>query len=208
MTRRNIELILLLLAAPMVALLFVVIAIREGQAVGFDSLSVPIGIFAAFVVAHLAARRLAPGADPALLPLSFALSGIGIAFITRIAPFSSVPTMAQNQVIWLFVGVAFMIIILALFRNLDKVANYKYTLMLVGIVLLLSPMIPALARKSTAAASGCTSEGSPSSPARSPRSSSCCSWQATWRKTARCSRCSPCASGRCACPTSARFCPF
>ncbi len=147
MTRRNIELILLLLAAPMVALLFVTIAIREGQTVGFDSLSVPIGIFAAFVVAHLAVRKLAPGADPALLPISFALSGIGIAFITRIAPFSSVTTMAQNQVVWLFVGVAFMIIVLALFRNLDKVANYKYTLMLVGIFLLLSPMIPGLGQE-------------------------------------------------------------
>ena len=88
MSRRNIELILLLVAAPVVALLFVMIAINEGQQVNFDSLSVPIGIFAAFVVAHLAVRKLAPGADPALLPLAFGLSGIGIAFITRIAPFT------------------------------------------------------------------------------------------------------------------------
>ena len=62
MSRRNIELILLLVAAPVVALLFVMIAINEGQQVNVDSLSVPIGIFAAFVVAHLAVRKLAPGA--------------------------------------------------------------------------------------------------------------------------------------------------
>ena len=81
MSRRNIELVLLLVAAPVVALLFAMIAINEGQQVNVDSLSVPIGIFAAFVVAHLAVRKLAPGADPALLPLAFGLSGIGIAFI-------------------------------------------------------------------------------------------------------------------------------
>ena len=56
MSRRNIELVLLLVAAPVVALLFVMIAITEGQQVNVDSLSVPIGIFAAFVVAHLAVR--------------------------------------------------------------------------------------------------------------------------------------------------------
>ena len=79
MSRRNIELVLLLVAAPVVALLFAMIAINEGQQVNVDSLSVPIGIFAAFVVAHLAVRKLAPGADPALLPMAFGLSGIGIA---------------------------------------------------------------------------------------------------------------------------------
>lgn len=147
MSRRNIELVLLLVAAPVVALLFIMIAINEGQQVNVDSLSVPIGIFAAFVVAHLAVRKLAPGADPALLPLAFGLSGIGIAFITRIAPFTDAPNMAQGQVVWLFVGVACMIVVLALFRNLDKIANYKYTLMLVGILLLLSPMVPGLGQE-------------------------------------------------------------
>lgn len=147
MSRRNIELILLLVAAPVVALLFVMIAINEGQQVNVDSLSVPIGIFAAFVVAHLAVRKLAPGADPALLPLAFSLSGIGIAFITRIAPFTDAPNMAQGQVVWLFVGVGCMVAVLLLFRNLDKVANYKYTLMLAGIILLLSPLIPGLGQE-------------------------------------------------------------
>ena len=147
MARRNIELILLLVAAPIVALLFVTIAIREGQAVGFDSLSVPIGIFVAFIAAHIAVRKFAPGADPALLPISFALSGIGIAFITRIAPYSDVTNMAQSQVMWLFLGIACMIAVLALFRNLDKVANYKYILMIVGLFLLLSPLIPGLGQE-------------------------------------------------------------
>ena len=67
----------------------------------------------------------------------------GIAFVTRI-----VPDLAVRQVIWLFAAVAVMVAVLALVRNLDKLANYKYTLMIVGILLLLSPMLPVIGEES------------------------------------------------------------
>ena len=147
MTRRNIELILLLIASPLVILMFAMLAINEGQALDMQTLGVPIGIFGAFIVAHIATRILAPEADPAILPISFALSGIGIAFITRVAPFSDSPNMAINQVIWLFLGVVLMIAVMAFLRNPDRLANYKYTLAIVGVILLLSPMIPGIGQE-------------------------------------------------------------
>ena len=94
MTRRNLELVLLLIAAPLVVLLFAMMAINQGLSLNMNTLGVPLGIFGAFFVAHLAIRKLAPGADPALLPISFALSGTGIAFVTRL-----VPNLAVNQLI-------------------------------------------------------------------------------------------------------------
>ena len=139
MTRRNIELVLLCVAAPLVVLLFAMIALNQGQALNINTLGVPVGIFVAFVIAHIAIRKFAPGADPAILPLAFALSGIGIAFVTRLAP-----NLAVNQVMWLFLGVACMVVVLVVIRNLDKIANYKYTLMIVGFLLLLSPLVPGL----------------------------------------------------------------
>ena len=139
MTRRNIELVLLCIAAPIVILLFAMLVINRGQQLGLTTLGVPIGLFAAFIVAHIATRFLAPGADPAILPIVFALSGIGIGFVTRLAP-----NLAVNQVLWLFVGVAAMVVVLALSRKIDRFANYKYTLMLFGFALLLSPMLPVL----------------------------------------------------------------
>ena len=142
MTRRNLELVLLCVAAPLVVLLFAMIALNQGQALNMNTLGVPAGIFVAFVIAHIATRRFAPGADPALLPIAFALSGIGIAFVTRLAP-----DLAVNQVMWLFLGVAFMVLVLAFVRNLDKVANYKYTLMIAGFLLLLSPLVPGLGQE-------------------------------------------------------------
>lgn len=142
MTRRNVELVLLLVAAPVVALLFAMIAINQGQALNLTTLGVPAAIFVAFVIAHLAVRKFAPNADPALLPISFALSGIGIAFVTSLAP-----DLAVGQVMWLFVGVACMVLVLVFIRNLDKIVNYKYTLMIVGFLLLLSPLIPGLGQE-------------------------------------------------------------
>ncbi len=139
MTRRNLELLLLIVAAPLVVLLFIMLAVNEGLGLSMNTLGVPIGLFAAFIVAHLAIRKLTPGADPAILPLAFALSGIGIAFVTRLAP-----DLAVRQVVWLFLSIAVMVVVLIFVRNPDRLANYKYTLMLVGVALLLSPLLPGI----------------------------------------------------------------
>lgn len=142
MTRRNLELALLCIAAPLVILLFAMIALGEGSSLSWENLGVPVGIFIAFLIAHLAIRKLAPGADPALLPLSFALSGIGIAFVTRLAP-----ELAMRQVMWLFFGVVCMLLVLIFLKNLDRIANYKYTLMIAGFLLLLSPLLPVVGQE-------------------------------------------------------------
>ena len=142
MSRRNTELLLLCLAAPFVVLLFAMVLVQQGTALSLESLTAPLGLFAAFVVAHIATRFLAKNADPAILPITFGLSGIGIAFVTRLAP-----DLAVSQIIWLFVGIACMVITLAVVRNIDRLSQYKYTFMVLGIILLLSPMIPGLGQE-------------------------------------------------------------
>lgn len=139
MSRRNIELLLLLVATPIVILPFVMLIIYNGGTPTLETLATPIGIAAAFAISHLAVRKFAPGADPAILPLSYLLSGIGLAFVTRLAP-----NLAIRQLIWLFVGIAFMLLILVFVRRIDKSANYKYTLMILGLALLLSPLVPGI----------------------------------------------------------------
>ncbi len=133
---RNSELGLLVLAALPVTLLYAMYVINTSTELTVQTLAVPISLFAAFTVAHIAVRILAPGADPALLPTVFALSGIGIAFVTRLAP-----SLAINQVVWLFLSIIAMILTMALVHNLDDLARYKYTLGLAGVVLLVAPMI-------------------------------------------------------------------
>jgi peptidoglycan glycosyltransferase len=54
------------------------------------------------------------------------------------------PNLAANQVAWLFVGVAAMVLTLVVSRRIEKLANYKYTLMILGFLLLLSPLFPVI----------------------------------------------------------------
>jgi peptidoglycan glycosyltransferase len=113
---------------------------NDGQPLTFQTLAVPLGLFAAFLISHLAIRRLAPNADPALLPITFVLSGIGIAFVMRLAP-----NLAGRQTIWLFLGIAAMLVTLVCVPSIKKLASYKYTLMLLGIVLLILPAVVGIA---------------------------------------------------------------
>ena len=136
LSRRNTELFLLLLAAVPVILLYAMFVVTSNQQVSLQTLGVPLGLLGAFAAAHVAIRFLAPGADPAILPIVFALSGIGITFLTRLAPDEAV-----SQVVWLYLSVGVMVGVLAVVRNLDRLASYKYTLGLVGVALLILPML-------------------------------------------------------------------
>lgn len=135
-TRRNTELLLLCAGALPVILLYAMYVINTNTAVTFQTLAVPIGLFAAFAVAHVAIRFLAPGADPVILPLVFVLSGIGIAFVTRLKP-----ELAVGQVVWLFISVGAMVLTLFLVKSLDDLAQYKYIMGLLGVALLVLPML-------------------------------------------------------------------
>ncbi len=135
-TRRNTELLLLIAAAVPVVLLYALYLMNQNVAITVSSLAVPLGLFAAFAVSHIAVRFLAPGADPVILPIVLLLSGIGITFVTRLKP-----ALAVNQVVWLFVGVVAMLATLYFVRNLDDLINYKFILAIAGIVLLILPMI-------------------------------------------------------------------
>ena len=135
MSRRTTELLLLIAAAFPVTLLYALYVVNSGAALSFQTLAVPLGLFAAFAAAHIGVRIFAPGADPALLPVVFALSGIGITFVTRLEP-----TAAMGQIVFLFVGVALMVGTLAAVKNLEVIKRYKYVLGIAGIFLLVLPM--------------------------------------------------------------------
>ena len=134
-SRRNTELFLLIAAAFPVTLLYALYVVNSGTQLSFETLAVPLGLFAAFAAAHIATRIFAPGADPAILPIVFALSGIGVTFVTRLDPDGAV-----GQIMYLFLSILCMVLVLALVRNLDVVRKYKYTFGVVGIILLVLPM--------------------------------------------------------------------
>jgi cell division protein FtsW (lipid II flippase) len=117
-------------------------------------------IYAALVfAAHLAVRRLAPWADPLLLPLAALLNGLGIVMIYRLQEAGrngnagppgggSIPTLSAHatayQVIYSAVGLAVFVAVLALIRQPRILQRYTYTLGAIGLVLLAIPaLLPA-----------------------------------------------------------------
>lgn len=135
-SRRTTELLLLLAATPPVLLAFGLVYAAQSGGLDLQSLSVPAYLLMAFLLAHLAVRKFARNADPALIPVVFLLSGVGLAVVTRLDA-----ELATSQTTWLFVSVAALVLTLALVPALERLARYKYSLMISGLVLLLLPAI-------------------------------------------------------------------
>ena len=140
-SRRNTELLLLLAAALPVLLLFAIVGTQAGRDFSWEYLVVPGALFASFALTHIILRWRAPGADPVLLPVAFALSGFGLAILTRLAPDE-----VMQQVTLLFLAIAAMIFILLAMPKLERLADYKYTMFLGCIILQILPFVPGLGR--------------------------------------------------------------
>jgi len=103
-----------------------------------------IGVFIAIVglaylAVHLLTTRLAPGADPALLPTAFLLAGLGYAVIYRLDT-----GRASDQFGWLMLGLLLYVATLAIVRDHRSLDAYTYTIGLAGIVFLLLPIAPGI----------------------------------------------------------------
>jgi cell division protein FtsW (lipid II flippase) len=96
-------------------------------------------IFGLLLVAHLAMRRLAPNADPILLPTAGLLNGIGYVFIARLSTHE-----ARLQAVWTAAGIGAFVATLALVKRARDLERFRYTFAFLGIGLLLLPLLPHL----------------------------------------------------------------
>ena len=150
-TRRNTELYLLAFAVLLVvAAEAAVEATRDGHVssrlVTYAAVPLVVGL-----ITHVVIRRVAPYADPLLLPIAVALNGLGLVMIHRLDlglkqqaqqfgqtyPGASAPT----QVVWTAMGVALFIALIVLIRDHRALQRYAYTLALAGVFLLVLPAI-------------------------------------------------------------------
>ncbi len=126
--------LLLAAAAAPVLIVFALVEVNAARVFAWSQLAVPASLLGAFVVAHAAARRFAPNADPALLPVAFVLAGLGLAFVARLDR-----ALAASQVVWLFMSVGALVVTLIAIPSLMGLARYKYTTGLAGLALLVMP---------------------------------------------------------------------
>jgi cell division protein FtsW (lipid II flippase) len=98
-----------------------------------------LGIIVALFITNVALSIFFPKSDQMLLPLVGILSGIGVLMALRIGPSLPAPltdpSLGIKQLIWVIVGLAVLMVTLALLRNVRWLNRFKYILLLIGLTL-------------------------------------------------------------------------
>ncbi len=141
--RRGAELFLLVLALAVGIGAYAAVGLGVEGVVPADILGYGGGLAALIIGAHVAVRFVAPYADPVLLPVVAALNGLGLAVIRRL-DLADDTTFAQQQLIWMALGVVLFVVTLLVLRDHRVLARFTYTAGLGAILLLLAPLVPGL----------------------------------------------------------------
>lgn len=103
------------------------------------------------LIGHLVLRWRARYADPLMLPIVVALTGIGLAMIARVhlalAERERIPLWdvdPTRQLLWVIVGAGAAFAVLVLLRDHRTLRRYTWTMGALGLVLLLLPLTPGI----------------------------------------------------------------
>jgi cell division protein FtsW (lipid II flippase) len=150
-TRRTTELVLLVFAVCIVvAAEAAVEAARDGhfstRLITYAAVPIVVG-----VVTHLVIRRVAPYADPLLLPIVVLLNGLGLVMIHRLDLGLKTydeqngihydGAQAPTQVVWTALGVLLFVALIVFVRDHRVLQRYAYTLALAGVFFLMLPAV-------------------------------------------------------------------
>jgi len=156
--RRRSELSMLVFAFALVAFAFISTAASlKGQRASTIA-EYMIAFMVITLGAHLAIRRLAPYADPLLLPLGALLNGLGLVMIYRLheagrdgnagptdvhgntIPITTLSSSAMTlQIVYTVLGVACLVAFLVFVREPRVLQRYTYILGLIGVILIALP---------------------------------------------------------------------
>ena len=149
--RRNVELLLLALAAGITTLSLVLVEAAQEQSITWNLAKYGLAYLALFTVAHMGVRRFATYADPLLLPIVALLNGLGLVLIHRLDYFDAqradnlhqaIPSPdTNNQILWVGLAIVGFLAVLILLRDYRTLARYGYTLGLGGLILLAIPAV-------------------------------------------------------------------
>jgi cell division protein FtsW (lipid II flippase) len=135
--RRRTELGLLLFVWLIITLLYALASLGAKNSLPPHAMSFLVVVLALTLGVHLANRWLAPHANPVLLPLAALLNGIGYVEIVRWNP-----PAAQQQATWTLLGAVLYVVTLLVVRRTRDLDRYRYLLLLLAVILMLSPLFP------------------------------------------------------------------
>ena len=137
--RRSTELSLVVMAALITAGAYTLASLGEYAVIPARIVPFLAVLLGLLIVAHLAVRWFARGADATMLPLAALLHGIGYVMITRLDD-----RLAGLQTTWSIVAIAVFVLTLVLVQRAPDLARYRWLLLFGGIALLMLPLVPGL----------------------------------------------------------------
>jgi len=152
-TQRNRELGLLVFAVLLTGAAVALVQLGALGAIDPTFLYYCGGLAALALVLHIVLRLKARDADPFVLPIATALTGIGIAMIYRLDIAEDQVgwgAWSTRQLVWAAIGVGGAVAIVILLRNYRVLFRYTYLFGVTGILLLLLPFVPGLGARAGA----------------------------------------------------------
>ncbi|MHB0977501.1 MAG: FtsW/RodA/SpoVE family cell cycle protein [Candidatus Aquicultorales bacterium] len=126
----------LIAALGISALAFLLVGLGRNQSINLEAVLLAAYLAVPFLALHLILMWRKRPFDQAILPLVALLTGVGTATIYRLNP-----SLGTVQVTWVAVGGMAAALTLLLIPEHAKLKEYKYTLALAGIALLLAPIV-------------------------------------------------------------------
>jgi len=142
-TARGRELTGLVIAALIAGIAFASVTTARSTEVSTNVAAYCALFLAVYVAAHVVVRRTTPYADGALLPLTAALTGIGLTVNYRLDPDEG-----ARQALWVLVGVSVFAATLVFLRHDYRVLeSYRYLFGVGAVLLLFLPAVPGLGER-------------------------------------------------------------
>nr|WP_312018574.1 FtsW/RodA/SpoVE family cell cycle protein [Streptomyces sp. I05A-00742] len=140
---RATELRLLALAVFLTLSGYVCVGLAIEERVPGDLIRYAVGLSAAAGVGNAMTRRFAPYADPLILPIAAALSGLGLVLLHRLDISYAIRHHADpvepDQLMWSAIGLAVCVAVPALLKDHRHLQRYMYVMIFGALVLLMAP---------------------------------------------------------------------
>jgi cell division protein FtsW (lipid II flippase) len=142
MTARNRELFALVPVAILLTAGFAAVFAQENAQLGNLSLIYGAYFLAICLATHVFLRIRLPDADPYLFPLMATLTAFGLVMIYRIDE-----GLARDQANWFVFGLILFAVTIYFLRDYEVLERYRYTIAVVGLLLLLAPRLPGIGQQ-------------------------------------------------------------
>ncbi len=139
---RNRELLALVPVALLLTAGFAAVFAQEDARLGNLSLIYGAYFLAVCLATHIFLRIRLPNADPYLFPLVATLTAFGLVMIYRIDD-----GLARDQANWFVLGLILFALTIQFLRDYEVLERYRYTIAVVGLLLLLAPRLPGIGQQ-------------------------------------------------------------